>query len=126
MIEPGLASIYWQLVSVRMAWLEDAMQPLIVLITVTLVLRGAGAVGLLVPRTVAWAAAGLSALLVVIFPANIYAAVSGATPEGVQTMPLLSRTLVQIVFLVATEHERSDDFAEARPFISAIHRRCEC
>jgi uncharacterized membrane protein len=147
-----------------MAWLEDAMQPLIVLVTVTLVLRGvgaagisrlrswpvalrgglaamfvltgvshfvgkreelisivppalpepgllvtvtgvlelAGAVGLLVPRTVAWAAAGLSALLVAIFPANIYAAVSATALEGAQTMPLLPRTLVQIVFLAAT------------------------
>jgi uncharacterized membrane protein len=66
------------------------------LITVTGVLELAGAVGLLLSRTAPWAAAGLSALLVVMFPANIYAAL-----EGFGT-PLLPRTLMQLVFLAAT------------------------
>ncbi|GAA4288835.1 DoxX family protein [Georgenia daeguensis] len=72
------------------------------LVTVTGALELAGAVGLLLPRTVAWAAGGLSALLVVMFPANVYAAVSGAALEGAQTMGLFPRTLVQVVFLAAT------------------------
>lgn len=72
------------------------------LVTVTGVLELAGAVGLLLPRTVAWAAAGLSALLVVMFPANVYAALSGAAMEGAQTMGLFPRTLLQLVFLAAT------------------------
>jgi uncharacterized membrane protein len=72
------------------------------LVTVTGVLELAGAVGLLLPRTVAWAAAGLSALLVAMFPANVYAALSGAAMEGAQTMALFPRTLLQLVFLAAT------------------------
>ncbi|WP_418606965.1 DoxX family protein [Georgenia sp. SUBG003] len=72
------------------------------LVTVTGVLELAGAVGLLVPRTVPWAAGGLAALLVVMFPANVYAAVSGAAMEGAQTMTLLPRTLLQLLFLAAT------------------------
>ncbi|MGM0930897.1 MAG: DoxX family protein [Actinomycetota bacterium] len=72
------------------------------LVTLTGVLELAGAFGLLLPRMASWAAAGLAVLLVAMFPANVYAAVSGAAMEGVQTMPLFPRTLVQIVFLAAT------------------------
>lgn len=72
------------------------------LVTVTGVLELAGAIGLLLPRTVAWAAGGLAALLVAVFPANVYAAVSGAAMEGAQTMGLFPRTLLQLVFLAAT------------------------
>lgn len=72
------------------------------LVTVTGMLELAGAIGLLLPRTVAWAAGGLGALLVVMFPANVYAAVSGAALEGAQTMALFPRTLLQMVFLAAT------------------------
>jgi uncharacterized membrane protein len=60
------------------------------------VLELAGAAGLLVPRTARWAAGGLSALLVVMFPANVHAAL-----EGTGT-PLLPRTLMQLLFLAAT------------------------
>jgi uncharacterized membrane protein len=42
----------------------------------------AGAIGLLIPRTRRWAAWGLVALLVAIFPANIYVAFAGTTVEG--------------------------------------------
>ena len=72
------------------------------LITLTGVLELAGAFGLLLPRTVAWAAGGLTALLVAMFPANVYAALSGAAMESAQTMALFPRTLVQLVFLAAT------------------------
>lgn len=41
-----------------------------------------GAAGLLVPRLWRWAGWGLAALLVAVFPANIYVAVSGGSVEG--------------------------------------------
>lgn len=72
------------------------------LVTVTGVLELAGAAGLVVRRTAPWAAGGLAVLLVVMFPANVYAALSGAAMEGAQTMGLLPRTLVQLLFLAAT------------------------
>jgi uncharacterized membrane protein len=66
------------------------------LVTVTGVLELAGAVGLLLRRTAPWAAGGLTALLVAMFPANIYAALEGfGTPLG-------PRTAMQLVFLAAT------------------------
>jgi uncharacterized membrane protein len=66
------------------------------LVTVSGVLELAGAIGVLLPRTAPWAAAGLAALLVMVFPANVHAAL-----EGTDT-PLLPRTLMQLVFLAAT------------------------
>ncbi len=72
------------------------------LVTVTGVLELAGAVGLLWRRTAPWAAGGLSALLVAMFPANVYAALEGLTLGGAPAMPLLPRTLLQAVFLAAT------------------------
>jgi uncharacterized membrane protein len=69
------------------------------LVTITGLLELAGAVGLLLPRTAPWAAGGLTALLVGLFPANVYAALNGITsPEDA----LVPRTLMQLVFLAAT------------------------
>jgi hypothetical protein len=52
------------------------------------------------PRTAPWAAGGLTALLVGLFPVNVYAALNGITtsPEDA----LVPRTLMQLVFLAAT------------------------
>jgi uncharacterized membrane protein len=72
------------------------------LVTVTGILELAGAVGLLWRPTAPWAAAGLAALLVAMFPANVYAAVAGLTLDGEPAMALLPRTLLQVVFLGAT------------------------
>ena len=72
------------------------------LVTLTGVLELAGAAGLLLRRTVAWAAGGLAALLVAMFPANVYAAVEGLSLGGSTAMALAPRTLLQIVFLAAT------------------------
>ncbi|SNY88310.1 Uncharacterized membrane protein [Nocardia amikacinitolerans] len=69
------------------------------LVTLTGVLEIAGAVGLLIPATADLAAAGLAALLVVMFPANVLAARKGV---GAKTMPLPLRTVLQVVFLGAT------------------------
>lgn len=60
----------------------------------------AGAIGLLVPRLAGLAAAGLTLLLIGVFPANIALALSGAPlPWHDQ---LLWRSLMQVVFLAAT------------------------
>lgn len=72
------------------------------LVTLTGVLELAGAAGLLWRRTAPWAAAGLSVLLVAMFPANVYAALAGLTLDGAPAMALLPRTLLQLVFLAAT------------------------
>lgn len=72
------------------------------LVTITGVLELAGAAGLLWQRTAPWAAGGLSALLVAMFPANVYAAVEGLTLDGNPATSLVPRTLMQLVFLAAT------------------------
>lgn len=70
------------------------------LVSLTGVLELAGAAGLLYRRTAPWAAGGLALLLVAMFPANVYAAAAGLE-LGSTTMPLLPRTLLQLLFLGA-------------------------
>jgi uncharacterized membrane protein len=70
------------------------------LVTVTGVLELLGVVGLLLPRTAPWAAAGLTGLLLAMFPANVQRALSGADlPWHAELVP---RTLMQLLFLAAT------------------------
>ena len=71
------------------------------LVTVTGVAEIAGALGLLIPRVAPWAAAGLAILLVAAFPANVHAARQGLTIGGSPAMPLVLRSVLQIVFLAA-------------------------
>ena len=69
------------------------------LITITGVLELAGAAGLLLRRTAPLAAGCLAALMIVMFPANLYAALAGiATDPLSQPIP---RTLLQLVFVGA-------------------------
>lgn len=70
------------------------------LVTVSGVLELAGAAGLLWARTAPWAAGGLAALLVAVFPANVHAVVAGVTSAPYDA--LVPRTAMQIVFLAAT------------------------
>lgn len=87
------------------------------LVTVTGVLELAGAAGLWWARTRPWAAGGLAALLVVMFPANVYAALEGI---GGQTADyLLPRTLMQIVFLAAAVTVLLAALRERRPASAA-------
>lgn len=68
------------------------------LVTVTGLLEIAGAVGVLVPATSAWAAAGLILMMLAMFPANVSAVrrgLPGATP-------LVPRIVLQVVFVAAT------------------------
>ncbi|MGW1638475.1 DoxX family protein [Streptomyces lavendulae] len=69
------------------------------LVTATGLLELAGAVGLLLPATRPLAAIALTVLLLAMFPANVHAARSALTLDGKPVMPLIPRTLLQVVFL---------------------------
>lgn len=69
------------------------------LVTITGVLELAAVVGLLWRPTAPWAAAGLTALLLAMFPANVHKALGENVPWDDQLLP---RTLMQVVFLAAT------------------------
>lgn len=71
------------------------------LVTVTGWLEIIGAVGLLVPATAPWAAAGLALLMVAMFPANVSAARRGLTLAGRPVTPLVPRTVLQVLFIAA-------------------------
>jgi len=61
-----------------------------------------GALGLLAKPVAAYAALGLTLLLLGIFPANVRAAREHLTIGGRQATPLVWRTAIQIIFLTAT------------------------
>ncbi|MEO3743853.1 DoxX family membrane protein [Plantactinospora sp. B5E13] len=71
------------------------------LVTVTGVLELAGALGLLVPATARWAAAGLALLMLAMFPANVSAARRGLTLAGRPVTRLGPRLVEQGIFLAA-------------------------
>jgi uncharacterized membrane protein len=70
-------------------------------ISVTGVFELAGAVGLLLPAVRRLAAWCLIALLVAMFPANVYAALRNITLRGRAATPLLVRTPLQIFWIAA-------------------------
>ncbi|CAG7637519.1 hypothetical protein PAESOLCIP111_03851 [Paenibacillus solanacearum] len=78
----GLAAIFLLTGSVHFAYIRTElirMVPPIMLypdliVTITGALEWAGAIGLLWRLTILWAAGGLSLLLIVMFPANVYIA----------------------------------------------------
>jgi uncharacterized membrane protein len=72
------------------------------LITLTGLLELLGALGLLLRPTAPLAAAGLSLLLLAMFPANVHAARAGLTIGGRPATALVPRTLLQLLFLAAT------------------------
>lgn len=69
------------------------------LVTLTGVLELLGAVGLLLPPTTWLAALGLAALLVAMFPANVYAAQQGLSIAGRRATPLWLRLPLQIFWI---------------------------
>ncbi|NEM08325.1 DoxX family protein [Geodermatophilus normandii] len=71
------------------------------LVTLTGILELAGAIGLLWRPTARWSAVGLTGLLVAVFPANVYAALSGSGLNGEAPTPLGVRTVIQIMFIAA-------------------------
>jgi len=72
------------------------------LVTVPGALELAGAAGLLIPPLRPWAAAGLMALLVAMFPTNIYAARQELTIRGRPATSLWLRAPMQLLFLLWT------------------------
>jgi uncharacterized membrane protein len=68
------------------------------LVTVTGLLELAGAVGVLIPATAAWAALGLVLMMLAMFPANVSAARRGL-PGATRLGP---RTALQVLFVGAT------------------------
>lgn len=71
-------------------------------IYLTGVLEIAGAIGLLVPRTRRLAGICLCLLLLALFPANVHAALNAIDFRGEPPTAIWLRSLVQLVFLVAT------------------------
>ena len=71
------------------------------LVTVTGVLELLGAAGLLLPATARAAAAGLALLMLAMFPANVFAARHGVPLGGRPPMPLVPRTVLQVIFVGA-------------------------
>jgi uncharacterized membrane protein len=74
------------------------------IIYLTGVLEALGAIGLLLPR-LRWAAAcGLLALLIALFPANVYAAWRGLTLGGAPVTPLWLRGPLQVFWIATLWH----------------------
>jgi uncharacterized membrane protein len=74
------------------------------LIHVTGMLEAAGAVGLLMARLRRAAARGLLALLIALFPANVYAALTGVTLGGAAATPLWWRAPLQLFWMAVLWH----------------------
>jgi uncharacterized membrane protein len=68
-------------------------------VTFTGVCEILGAIGLLLPRTRRLAAFALILFLIAVLPANIYAALSGATLRGAPATPLIPRIALQVFFI---------------------------
>jgi len=80
-------------------------------------LEAAGALGLLIPllrRPAAW---GLAGLLVALFPANVYAALSGVTLGGAAATPLWLRAPLQAFWLGVLWYTTLADHSD-RVFVS--------
>ena len=71
------------------------------IVTLTGVAEIVGAIGLLIPATAPYAAAGLVVLLLAMFPANVRAAVEGLSIGGSAATPLVPRTILQLIFIAA-------------------------
>jgi len=72
------------------------------LVTLTGICEILGAIGLLTPAFASPAAIGLTPLLIALFPANVRAAREGMTIGGKPVTPLVARSVIQGIFLVAT------------------------
>jgi uncharacterized membrane protein len=77
------------------------------LVTATGVFEVLGAIGLLVPQALPWAAYGLMALLVAMFPANVHATREGLMVAGRRATPLLCRLPLQLLWIAALWWVRS-------------------
>jgi uncharacterized membrane protein len=104
----GVAAMFILTGTVHFVWMRPELIKMVppalpypeLLVTISGLLEVAGAIGLLWRPTVPWAAAGLSTLLIVMFPANIYFALEGMATDPVDA--LIPRTIMQLVFITAT------------------------
>jgi uncharacterized membrane protein len=69
------------------------------LVSATGIAEVTGAIGLLFQRTSFWAALGLIALMLAMFPANVSAAQRGVTLRGRLATPLRLRAPMQVLFI---------------------------
>jgi uncharacterized membrane protein len=69
------------------------------LVSITGLLELAGAIGLLLPEFVRWAAFALAALLLALFPANIHADRAGLQIAGRRATPLRYRLPMQLFWI---------------------------
>jgi uncharacterized membrane protein len=72
------------------------------LVSITGVLEILGAIGLLIPAIAPFAGLSLSLFLLAIFPANVHAARERLAIAGRPVTPLIPRTAMQILFVLAT------------------------
>src|SRR5262249_31959699 len=72
------------------------------LVTLTGICEILGAIGLLTPAFASPAAIGLTPLLIALSPANVRAVREGMTIGGKPATPLVARSVIQGIFLVAT------------------------
>ena len=80
------------------------------LVTLTGVAELVGAVGLVIPALARWAAYGLMALLVAMFPANIYAARIGHTIDGRPHTRMALRLPLQVLWIAMLWWSAHEDF----------------
>jgi uncharacterized membrane protein len=83
------------------AMVPNAFPQPTLLVTLTGILETIGAIALQIPKLAFFTATGLFLMLIAVFPANVYAARYRLTIAGRPVPGLLSRTLIQIIFLVA-------------------------
>ncbi len=72
------------------------------MVTFTGVCEIAGAIGLLIPMVAPYAAVALTLMLLAIFPANIHAAREKLTIGGTPVTPIVPRTIIQLILVMAT------------------------
>lgn len=93
----GFAHFYPKLRHDLIGMVPPALPRPDLLVTATGILELVGAVGLLIPVTAPWAAAGLILLMIAMFPANV----SATRRRVAQGDPLGPRTALQILFIAA-------------------------
>lgn len=91
----------------------------LLLIYVTGLLQIAGAIGLTVARTRRWAAWCLAAMLVGLFPANIYAAINGLTLGNAGITTLWIRAPLQLFWITLLVREAT---SPQMPFLMVSRR----
>ncbi len=91
----------WFYYKITPPWLQKWKEPINTIVGVAEI---AGGIGLLIPQTQALAAWGIIALLIAVFPANIYMLTSGGAGMKVPMWLLWVRLPLQFVLLALMYH----------------------